>query len=116
MEKVTKEVSGGKAVYRDQEGEEIRSYDEDLPTLAEIAFSPLRDFLDMPIEGEDPEAIIYITKALLERAEEKINTAMDYLWNNFGQIRIERACATNRTVKSETILGVTFKPCAGVTP
>jgi hypothetical protein len=119
MEKVTKQTSGGKSVYRDENGEAIVTYTEQVEDIVGETLEPLRDFLDMlhTADVDDIGRAADIAEALLERADKKISRALKYLRENFGTVEIEAACF-NQTAKvePETMLGVVFKPCGEVQP
>lgn len=110
-EKVKVEMVGGKRVYRNDSGEELETYSEDVDFMISVALEPLRDFLDMSLETSgDSSKIGFIGEALLQRAEQKIHAAMDFLNENFGRIRIEGA-VRGHGIEGGTMLGVLFDPC-----
>lgn len=117
MEKITKEISGGESVYRDEKGEILTTYSESLEDILNTTLVPLRDFLKMQSDVEDDDDLIraaYIALALLERVEGKIDAAADYIDKNYGRVEIERV-RHRQSVTPETMLGVVFRPCRGVT-
>jgi hypothetical protein len=118
MEKITKEMSDGKCVYRDERGDIINTYTESVEDVMNLKLAPLRDFLEMLSGVDDDDDLLKaanIALALLDRAEEKIDKAADYIDKNYGIVEIEKARYQQFTTP-ETMLGIVFRPCAGVTP
>jgi hypothetical protein len=115
MEKITKEMNGGVCVYQDEKGEPVHTYKEDVDWIVRVTLEPLRDFLDMIGEDDESQKAMFIAKALLERAEEKIYEATEYLQKNFGMVEMIKASYLQHSVKPETILDVVFTPCKEVT-
>ncbi|MCX5839408.1 MAG: hypothetical protein NTW71_12980 [Deltaproteobacteria bacterium] len=112
MDKITKEMSEGKCVYRNERGEIINTYTETVEDVMNSKMAPLRDFLEMQRNREDDDDVVkvaYIALALLERAEEKTDEAADYIDKNYGRVEIERAMY-EQYVLPETMLGVVFRP------
>jgi len=108
MEKITKETSGGESVYRDERGDVITVYTESIDDVMDRTLAPLRNFLEMLSEVDDDDDLLraaYIALALLERAEGKIDTAANYIIDNYGRVEIEKASYRQFTT-AETMLGV----------
>jgi hypothetical protein len=114
MEEIIKEQGKeGKAIYKTKDGKKIETYKEDVEWIAQVVLDPLWDFLNMEFEDNDGQTMVNITKALLERAEEKIYEATEYLEKNYGKIELERA-SYHQSIKPETILGIVFTPVEGL--
>lgn len=114
MEKVVKETKGKGCVCRDEQGEEIYTYEETLDCVVEVNLEPLQDFLNMVFEDNEAQKMASVAKALLERAKEKIDVASEYITEHYGTVQMIRASYIQHSVKPETILGLTFIPAKEV--
>ena len=113
MEEITKEMNDGICVYRDEQGEEIGTFEETLDWIVRVQLEPLRDFLNMDIDG-DSETVLHIAQPLLARAEEKIYEAARYIEEEYGSVEIVRA-RYHQSIEPETMLNIVFTPCEEVT-
>ena len=109
-EKIVVEGSGKDKIYRKENGETIRTYQEDVGWIAQVNLSLLRSFLEMTFEDDEAQQMAFIALALLQSAEKKIYEATGYIEENFGRIEIEKAC-WRQGIEQDTILGIVFKPC-----
>lgn len=110
-EKIVKEMKSGKCIYRNQQGEEISTYGETFDSLFRANIEPLRDFLNMTFDDDGAQRMAFIAKALLERVEEKLNVASEYIAEHCGSIEMMMADHFQGIVKPETIVDVVFEPC-----
>lgn len=98
-------------IYRDEEGQEISTYTEDVDCIARVKLEPLRDFLNMTFDDNEAQKMAFIAGALLERAEGKIYEATKYIEKNYGTVNLVRATYNQEAdIDPETILGVVFTP------
>ena len=109
MDQFTVRTNGGEKIYIDKAGEEIGTYKEGLTDIVAVSLSPLKDFLEMLPEDGAAQSVMFIAQALLERAENKIYDAIDFIKENHGEaLLIKARCHQN--IKSETNMDIEFTP------
>jgi hypothetical protein len=111
-EKVETKTGGKDRIYTNDQGEKIETFKEALDWIVTVKLEPLRNFLEIAIDGVDDAKELFIAQALLERAEEKISEAADYIREHHGEIQIERAMH-HQSIEPETMLGIVFTPSNG---
>jgi hypothetical protein len=109
MEKFSIEEESGEKVYKDERGEKIDTYRDTLRDILSLNLEPLHDFLKMLPEEDETQSMMFIAEALLERAENKVYAAIDYLDKNYGELEIIKA-SYRQYIKPETMLDIKFTP------
>ncbi len=115
---VTKENENGRVIYRQEDGDVIDTYTENIELIMDYCLDRL-DYVFQLAEGDEelPTGALYsIGQALIRDSRNQVKQISHFIRENFGFVDIERAMYGQRGIEGGTHLGVKFEPAKKEAP
>jgi hypothetical protein len=110
MEKITLEMKGKDRIYKNEKGETICAYGEDIESIIGCSLEPLNDFLNLIFDDDETQRMAFIMKSLLRDAERRIYEPLKFAEEHLGSVTIYRAAYDQCSVPPDTVLGAFIEP------